>query len=140
MLTITANDILASTSYVTEILNDLKPIIFMLGGLYVAFYVISKIVEFARLENELGNAPDWDLYSGTDLKFLTWGRKIDEQVGWLEERGFSDETIKTYLEKCSDVRERRLDPNDLTIIEEQYTKKIQKHFDEYGVIDKVFKQ
>jgi len=128
MITITTADVLGSTSYVTEILNDLKPIILMLGGLYISFYVISKIIEFVRLERD----PNY-FSEESDEKYLSWGRKIDEQVNWYKDQNFSDETIKTYLQKCADFREKNLDPNNLTDYEKKYTSVIEEHFRDYDV-------
>ena len=75
---------------------------------------------------------DWE------LKFFIWSRKIEEEVHWLEEQGRSIGEIKNFLSNCADLREKFLDPSDLTEVEEYYTEKIHEIWEEYGITDPIF--
>jgi hypothetical protein len=73
-----------------------------------------------------------------ELKFFVWSRKIEEGVYYLEEQGRPIEAIVNYLETCAYLREKFLDPRDLTETEEYYMEKIQEIWTEYGVVDPIF--
>jgi len=70
-----------------------------------------------------------------ELKFFCWSRKIDDEIFYLEENNASRDEIVDYLEKCAYLREKFLDPADLTEIEEYYMDKISDKWLEYGVAD-----
>jgi hypothetical protein len=74
-----------------------------------------------------------------DTKFFVWSRKIEENIEFLEDNNYSETEIRKYLSLCADAREKFLDPNDLTEIEEYYTEKIQPIWKEYGIIDPMTK-
>ena len=70
--------------------------------------------------------------------FYIWARKIEDEVYRLEEYGNEGE-IREYLEKCADMREKYLDPDDLTETEEYYTEKINENvFWKHGVNDPIY--
>jgi len=71
-------------------------------------------------------------------KFFVWGRKIDERINWYEDQNYDKEVIIEYLEKCADMREKYLDPNDLTDVEEHWTEEINAIFRDYGVSDPIY--
>lgn len=73
-----------------------------------------------------------------ELKFFIWGRKIEDEVEFLEGQNRPKEEIQDYLEKCASLREKFLDKNDLTETEEYYTDKIHGIFEEYQVLDPIF--
>lgn len=75
------------------------------------------------------NEDDWE------LKFFTWSRKIQDEIFYLKEHGASEEKIREYLQKCADLREKFLDRDDLTEIEESYMEKIKEIWEKYGVSD-----
>jgi len=56
MITITGADILSATTYVGELVDDFKPLLFLLIGLYFAFYVITSLIDLANTEKE---ADEW---------------------------------------------------------------------------------
>lgn len=73
-----------------------------------------------------------------EMKFFVWGRKIEDEVERLEDYG-TEKEVKDFLEKCADAREKYLDPDNLTEIEEYYTKKIHYNcFEKYGVSDPIY--
>jgi len=74
-------------------------------------------------------------------KFFVWARKIEQQVFYYEDNNFDKDIIVEYLEKCSILREKLLNPDDLTDIEEDYTEEINDHtFEKYGVSDYIFEK
>lgn len=76
----------------------------------------------------------WDL----DYKYFVYARKIEDEVYWLEEYGTEKEIIE-YLEKCAELRDEWLDPDDLTESEEYYTGKINENtFGKYGISDPIY--
>lgn len=86
------------------------------------------LLDFLNLEDEMPY----------EMKFFVWARKIEDEVERLENYGTEDE-IMEFLGKCADAREKYLDPDDLTEIEEYYTKKIHYNtFEKYGVADPIY--
>lgn len=46
-------DIGSTTAYVVQIINDLKPLIILLAGLYIGFMIVSFILRLVRERKEL---------------------------------------------------------------------------------------
>jgi len=80
----------------------------------------------------------YDELENWEDKFFVWGRKIDERINWYENNNYDKEVIVEYLEKCADMREKYLDPNDLTEVEEYWTEEINSIFRDYGVSDPIY--
>lgn len=82
--------------------------------------------------------PDYPDFTYED-KFFVWARKIEDEVAYYEDNSFDVEVIIKYLEKCADLREEFLDPDDLTDAEAYYTEKINPTtFKKYGVSDPIY--
>ena len=88
-------------------------------------------MDIFELEPENLDEDDWE------IKFWIWSRKIQDEVLNMEEKGESTEDIKNYLYKCADMREKFLNPNDLTETEEFYMEEMEAIWKEYGITDPI---
>jgi len=50
MITITTADIIGMMEYVGTLFEDFKPLLILISGLYLAFYVIQGIIEIVQSE------------------------------------------------------------------------------------------
>lgn len=73
-----------------------------------------------------------------ELKFFTWSRKIIEMVEYMESNDYTEGEIRKYLQDCSDMREKFLDKNELTDVEESYMEEARPIWKAYGVIDPIY--
>lgn len=87
------------------------------------------------------NLLDWESLEEDDvvLKYFIWSRKIEEHIFCLEDQEKSAEEICQYLQKCVFLREKFLDADDLTEIEEHYMEKIQPLWKKYQTTDPIFR-
>jgi len=86
------------------------------------------------------NELDWANLTEDDyeIKFFLWSRKIEDHIIWLEDQNFSEDTICYYLEKCACLRDKFLDPKDLTSTEVYYMEKIQHLWEKYKRTDPIW--
>ena len=117
MIDITTSNLTGMFQYVGEIFENFKPLFILTIGLPLGFWVINKVIDLVNV----------------DKKYYIWGRKIDEQVGIYKDQNASEDTIRKYLQKCRDLREKNLDPKNLTDYEKRYSSIVQKHFDDFGI-------
>ena len=76
-----------------------------------------------------------------EFKFSVWGRKIIDEVKIMEDQGKSENEIREYLENCADLRDRFLDPENLTDTEIYYTWRLHNtdpFWEDYGVEDPIW--
>lgn len=73
-----------------------------------------------------------------EIKFWTWGRKIDEQVINKIDDGEGFDEVREFLQKCADMREKYIDLSEITDTEEYYTEKIHDFFVDYNVNDPIY--